>query len=98
MILRILTFKNWHLYNIFSNRLGSGKPTNLIVDNEDDDDDDENFLVEESAPPLPETDLVSINLKSGLCFLKQMSTLIILVVFLNQSCIIVHTFCYLRHP
>ncbi|XP_059149922.1 TRAF3-interacting protein 1-like isoform X2 [Physella acuta] len=40
-------------------RLGSGKPTNLIVDNEE-DDDDENFLVEESAPPLPDTDLTPI--------------------------------------
>ncbi|XP_064595181.1 TRAF3-interacting protein 1-like isoform X2 [Liolophura sinensis] len=31
-------------------RLGSGKPTNVILDNDQSDDDD-NFMVEESAPP-----------------------------------------------
>ncbi|CAL1533157.1 unnamed protein product [Lymnaea stagnalis] len=45
-------------------RLGTGQPTNLIVDN-DDDDEDENFLVEESAPPLPETDLVLLIMLSS---------------------------------
>ncbi|KAL3837210.1 hypothetical protein ACJMK2_022581 [Sinanodonta woodiana] len=37
-----------------SMRLGSGKPTNVIVDNEQGSDEDETFVVEESAPPPPE--------------------------------------------
>ncbi|KAK7092575.1 TRAF3-interacting protein 1-like isoform X1 [Littorina saxatilis] len=36
-----------------SMRLGTGAPTNLIVDDGKDEDEDENFLVEESAPPPP---------------------------------------------
>ncbi|KAK7482073.1 hypothetical protein BaRGS_00026657, partial [Batillaria attramentaria] len=43
-----------------SMRLGTGAPTNLIVDNEkQSDDEDENFLVEESAPPPPPPEPVS---------------------------------------
>lgn len=38
-------------------RLGSGAPTNVIVDN-DSDDDDNNFMVEESAPPPVEPEQV----------------------------------------
>ncbi|KAH9514360.1 TRAF3-interacting protein 1 [Bulinus truncatus] len=39
-------------------RLGSGQPTNLIVDN--DEDEDEHFIVEETAAPLVEPDFATV--------------------------------------
>ncbi|XP_067686727.1 TRAF3-interacting protein 1-like isoform X2 [Haliotis asinina] len=47
-------------------RLGSGHPTNVIVDNgQQSEDDDENFLVEESAPPPPEPDQTMLSKQDG---------------------------------
>ena len=39
-------------------RLGSGKPTNLILDDGKDSDEDETFVVEDTAPPSPKHDQV----------------------------------------
>lgn len=41
-------------------RLGSGQPTNVIVDDgqNSDDEEDETFVVEETAPPPPDSDQV----------------------------------------
>ncbi|XP_055859821.1 TRAF3-interacting protein 1-like isoform X6 [Biomphalaria glabrata] len=44
-------------------RLGSGQPTNLIVDNED--DEDEHFLVEEASAPLAEPDFTTVSQPEG---------------------------------
>ncbi|KAK0050107.1 TRAF3-interacting protein 1 [Biomphalaria pfeifferi] len=44
-------------------RLGSGQPTNLIVDNED--DEDEHFLVEEASAPLAEPDFTTVSHPEG---------------------------------
>ncbi|KAL5011034.1 hypothetical protein ScPMuIL_013339 [Solemya velum] len=42
-------------------RLGSGKPTNVIVDDgKSSEDEDENFLVEESAPPIQDVEQASL--------------------------------------
>ncbi|XP_071103791.1 TRAF3-interacting protein 1-like isoform X1 [Haliotis cracherodii] len=47
-------------------RLGSGHPTNVIVDNgQQSDEDDENFLVEESAPPPPEPEQTVLSKQEG---------------------------------